>query len=47
MISMSISRVVKNHLKCDCIDGTFVNGGRGPILFGFILPKSPADKMEK
>ena len=30
----------KIHLKCDCIDGSVVNGVREPILFNFVLNKT-------
>ena len=35
----------KIHLKCDCIDGSVVNGVRQPILYSFILDKSPGYKV--
>ena len=28
----------KIHLKCDCINGSIVNGNREPILYSFALP---------
>ena len=33
------------HLKCDCIDGSVVNGVRQPILYSFILDKLPGYKV--
>ena len=35
----------KIHLKCDCIDGSVVNGVRQPILYSFILDKLPGYKV--
>ena len=35
----------KIHLKCDCIDGSVLNGIRQPILFSFILDKLPGYKV--
>ena len=35
----------KIHLKCDCIDGSVVNGLRQPILFSFVLDKLPGYKV--
>ena len=35
----------KNHLKCDAIDGSVVNGLQQPILFSFILDKPPGCKV--
>ena len=31
------STIDKIHLKCDCIDGSVLNGVRQPILFSFVL----------
>ena len=31
----------KNHLKCDCIDGTIQDGKRQSILYSFVLDKKP------
>ena len=33
------------HLKCDCIDGSVVNGLRQPILYSFNLDKLPGYKV--
>ena len=33
------------HLKCDCIDGSVLNGIRQPILFSFLLDKLPGYKV--
>ena len=35
----------KIHLKCDCIDGSVLNGIRQPILFSFVLDKLPGHKI--
>ena len=35
----------KIHLKCDCIDGSVLNGVRPPILFSFVLDKLPGYKV--
>ena len=33
------------HLKCDCIDGSVLNGLRQPILYSFVLDKLPGYKI--
>ena len=35
----------KIHLKCDCIDGSVVDGVRQPILFSFVLDKPAGYKV--
>ena len=35
----------KIHLKCDCFDGSVVNGLRQPILYSFVLHKKPGYKV--
>ena len=35
----------KIHLKCDCIDGSVVDGSRQPILYSFVLDKLPGYKV--
>ena len=35
------------HLKCDCIQGSIVNGVREPILFSFALSSPPGQKIYK
>ena len=35
----NITGINKIHLKCDCINGSTVNGVREPILYGFALEK--------
>ena len=37
----------KLHLKCDCINGSIVNGIREPILFSFALSSPPAHEINK
>ena len=39
-----ITRVDKVHLKCNCIQGSFVNAIREPILYSFALGKPPGQK---
>ena len=42
---INITGIDKDHLKCDCIDGSIVNGTREPILFSFTLDKPPGHKI--
>ena len=35
------------HLKCDCINGSIVNGCREPILYSFAHGKPPGHKVYK
>ena len=42
---VSLSNTNKIHLKCDCIDGSVVNGIRQPILYNFVLDKLPGYKI--
>ena len=35
----------KIHLKCDCIDGSVLNGLRQPILYSSVLDKLPGYKV--
>ena len=35
----------KIYLKCDCIDGSVLNGLRQPILYSFVLDKLPGHKV--
>ena len=37
----------KIHLKCDCKQGSIVNGVREPILYSFALSSPPGDKIFK
>ena len=42
---VNLSNTNKIHLKCDCIDGSFQDGVRQPILFSFVLDKKPGYKV--
>ena len=42
---VNLSSTNKIHLKCECIDGTVVNGIREPILFSFVLDKRSGYKV--
>ena len=42
-----ITPIDKVHLKCDCVDGSIVNGIRESILFSFNLSKPPGYKIIK
>ena len=44
---INITRIDKIHLKCDCIQGSIVNGIREPILFSFALSSPPGHKIYK
>ena len=44
---INISGVDKIHLKCDCIQGSIVNGVREPILYSFALSSPPGYKIYK
>ena len=35
----------KIHFKCDCIDGSVLNGLRQPLLYSFVLDKLPGYKV--
>ena len=37
----------KIHIKCDCIQGSIVNGVREPILYSFALSSPPGHKIFK
>ena len=37
----------KVHLKCDCIDGSFMNGTREPILYSFSLDQPTDHRIYK
>ena len=43
--SVNLGNTNKIHLKCDCIDGSVVNGLRPPILYSFVLDKLPGYKV--
>ena len=42
-----ITGIDKVHLKCDCIQGSVVNGVREPILYSFALSSPPGHKIYK
>ena len=42
---VNLSSTNKIHLKCDCIDGSVVDGIRQPILFSFVLDKASGYKV--
>ena len=44
---INITGIDKIHLKCDCIQGSIVNGIRESILFTFALSSPPGYKMYK
>ena len=44
---IKIKAIEKIHLKCDCIQGSIVNGIREHILYRFALDKPPDHKIKK
>ena len=44
---ISITGIDKIHLKCDCIQGSIINGIREPILYSFALSSPPGYKIYK
>ena len=44
-IILNLNTIDKNHLKCDCIDGSIQDGVRQPILFSFVLDKASGYKF--
>ena len=44
---INITGIDKVHLKCDCIQGSIVNGIREPILYSFALSSPPGHKKYK
>ena len=44
---INITGIDKVHLKCDCIDGSIMNGNREPILYSFSLDQPPGHKIYK
>ena len=44
---INITGIDKIHLKCDCIQGSIVNGIREPILYSFALSLPPGHKIYK
>ena len=41
---INITGIDKIHLKCDCIQGSIINGIREPILYSFALCSPPGQK---
>ena len=39
--------IEKVHLKCDCVNGSIVNGVRKPFLYSFALSSLPGHKIYK
>ena len=44
---INITGIDKVHLKCDCIDGSIMNGTREPFLYSFSLDQPPGHKIYK
>ena len=44
---IKITGIDKVHSKCDCIDGSIMNGIREPILYSFALDQPPGYKIYK
>ena len=44
---INITGIDKVRLKCDCIDGSIMNGIREPILYSFSLDQPPGHKIYK
>ena len=44
---INITEIDKIHLKCDCIQGSIVNGIREPVLYSFALSSPPGHKIYK
>ena len=44
---INITGIDKIHLKCDCLEGSIVDGVREPILFSFALSSPPGHKINK
>ena len=44
---VNIIGIDKIHLKCDCIQGSIINGIREPILYSFALSSPPGHKIYK
>ena len=44
---INITGIDKIRLKCDCIQGSIVNGTREPILYSFALSSPPGHKIYK
>ena len=43
--NLNLGSTNKIHLKCDVIDGSVANGLRQPILYSFLLDKTPGYKV--
>ena len=43
----NITGIDKIHLKCDCKQGSIVNGTREPILYSFVLSSPPGHTLYK
>ena len=41
---VNVTGIDEYHLKCDCINRSFVNGVREPILYSWALDKRPGHK---
>ena len=44
---VNITGIDKIHLKCNCIQGSIVDGIREPILYSFVLSSPPSHKIYK
>ena len=44
---INITGIDKVHLKCDCINGSIMNGTQEPILYSFALDQPPGHKIYK
>ena len=44
---INITGIDKDHLKCNVVDGSIVNGVREPILYSFALDQPPGHKIYK
>ena len=42
---INLTETDKIHSKCDCIDGSNVNGIRQPVLYSFALDEPPGHKI--
>ena len=44
---INITGIDKIHLKCNCIQGSIINGIREPILYSFAMSSPPGHKIYK
>ena len=44
---INITQIDKNHLKCDCLKFSIVNGYREPLLCSFAVDQPPSHKIYK